>query len=283
MQSSVSISTCGNSGEAGPDYMSCVASMLAPPYSYSWAYDTSIFTFATPAGGIGLWQRFIVQASGTYSIAAAGAAGISFNVNSACRGAVVTIPSIYLPYGTSLFILVGQMSRGVYGPGEYGGGGGTFVIFANSSAIVVAGGGGVGFGGTYNSLCDASLTSTAGNSGLSNSGTNPGGVNGGGGSNSGGAGLIGDAQPAGGARAALGLGTGAYGGGATFPRSGGYGGGGTAIGGGGGAGGYSGGGGGSIVGGGGGSFCLPGLPQCSTAYNSGTGYVNISLLNVSLE
>jgi hypothetical protein len=206
------------------------------------------------------------------TITAAGAAGFSNGIADICRGAALAA-TLLLPPNTTLYMLVGQTSAG---------GGGTFVLSGDGTVLGVGGGGGswslTGVSGT----CDASLTSTAGQTSGSGAAGGMGGNGGAGdaGSASGGAGLYGDGGggQAGGcpaAQAALHGGTGAC---PTDGQPGGFGGG-RRIGGGGG---FSGGGGylgltGSTGGGGGGaSLCGSGYAlSCALSYNTGTGYVSI--------
>jgi hypothetical protein len=212
----------------------------------------------------------------------AGAAGANGGLpNGYCRGAVVHMTTSSLPFGTTLYALVGQMggymANGPYGGAGAGGGGGTFVILGNGVPLIVAGGGGGeawGYAGASN--CDASF-STVGNP--SSDGT-PGGTNGAGGSTRyNGAGLLGDggAADCSNSKAAIHGGAGLQC--PSYPSLfGGYGGGNF----GGGGGGYSGGGGwGGSAGrlaGGGGSYCSYGCISSSNTYNSGHGYLTISYI-----
>jgi hypothetical protein len=265
---------------------------LLPPFSYSWAGNPSIYSFGYPPTSTTTssanWQRLVLPDSGRYTITAAGSSNgkyLSAPNNGYCRGAIIST-NVTLPFGTALYVMIGQTSAGC-SPPHYPSGGGTFVLSDNGTALVVAGGG----GGHWNtetlySGCDASLTSTSGNP--SSSGE-AGGVNGGPGQNSNsvgsgmaGAGLVGSTTGS----TSLWQATSALDGGfssncapsdcgglgwCSFPAGGRHGGGG----------GYSGGGAPSPgnVGGGGGSFCVSGLANCAARYNAASqGWVTLTYL-----
>ena len=91
----------------------------------------------TSTGRLGSLQHWVVPASGTYRIEAAGAAG-------SARGGAQLAADIELTQGTDITILVGQQATG-----SLSGGGGTFVVDAthldtsgHPTPLVVAGGGG---------------------------------------------------------------------------------------------------------------------------------------------
>lgn len=207
---------------------------------------------AATFGYDGVIDTYTVTETGTYDIAATGAAG-GTSVYGAAGGQGAGVEGVFtLTAGTVLDILVGQQGFGCYGSG---GGGGSFVVTVDGIALAIAGGGG---GGYYygNSAPDGST----GPSGSLFAWSAGGG--GSAGHASGGGGLLGDGGDAGddafyGSPGRAFLNGGAGGTGGEYGANGGFGGGGGGgYYGGGGGGGYSGGDGGTYFdsGGGGGSY-----------------------------
>ncbi|PKN56005.1 MAG: hypothetical protein CVU56_18480 [Deltaproteobacteria bacterium HGW-Deltaproteobacteria-14] len=235
-------------------------------------------------------QRWVVPATGTYRIQAAGAEGGPGYDASVSGGKGATIRGDFsLSVNTTLYVVVGQAGS------TNGAGGGTFVWIANASQPLVAAGGGGGPGGHPSAFNFGNgkpgVTTTSGTSG---NGSGAGGAGGGAGSpgntygsngingsGGGGAGWNGDATGgfAGAEYNAIHRGRAGTGGGG---GASGWGGGGSAWLGGGGGGGYSGGGGGSWAsgtGGGGGGSYNAGASQSNVGGNhSGQGLVTITKL-----
>ena len=283
LNNNITLDACGATGKYGPTLSQCQTSLNAK--GYQWASVSSVYSFGAPPGATGgaVWQQLVLPQQGLYNITAAGSRGSSAVNNdlTRCRGAVVSL-SVYLPYNTTLYVMVGQSGS----TQAETSGGGTFVLLGNGSALVVAGGGG-GSAWSVGSLpvfpgCDASLNATSGQPGSTGY---LGGTNGQGGQGSdggGGGGLLGDGVTGGagygGGQAALHGGSG----GCTQQNcddSSGFGGSGHS----GGGGGYSGGAGTSPsgtagYGGGGGSYCPGGFSNCATSTNTGAGFVIVQLL-----
>jgi hypothetical protein len=118
-------------GKSGPILSACRSAYS----SASWAQDTVNNYLNMTTSGI---QQWTVPATGSYTLAVAGAAGGTCT-NSGGQGIIVQ-GTYVLNKGTVLSILVGQMGNSTY---DAGGGGGTFVI-SGSSPLIVAGGGGGG-------------------------------------------------------------------------------------------------------------------------------------------
>ncbi len=248
--------------------------------------STNLAGAVTSSNGIQLWT---VPVGGNYRIEVYGASGYG---PLAGKGAKMS-GEFFLAGSTQLKILVGQMGGCCVGSGtnQYGGGGGSFVVTSTNTPLIVAGGGG---GAIYNSTVLPSSHGTTAINGNPGTGTanGAGGINGGGGGEAGiaggGGGFSGDGvgNPHGGKSFLNG------GQGGTASSSGGWGGFGGGAGAdswnngrGGGGGGYSGGGGAGSstsaqqVGGGGGSYNT-GLNQNNAdGFNTGHGYVVITLLS----
>ena len=271
--------TCGSTGIAGPTQSNCDTNYTG----------TDLDGLVTVGGGI---QNWTVPATGTYTIEAVGAAGITGGSGSGVGGLGAYIKGEFsLTEGEVIQILVGQ--KGIR-DGTYagGGGGGTFVIDStNDDVLLIAGGGGgasirsstytagrnattnnTGTYGSIDSTLDSNAPGTNGNGGVSS--TNGGGA---------GAGYVGDGgdySSNGGGDSYLNGGSG--GSGSAGSSLGGFGGGGDGYGGGGGGGGYNGGGAGGYSGagggGGGGGSVNNGTNQNNTAaIGTEAGYVSISL------
>jgi len=276
--SSFTFTPCGATGVSGPTQANCRTSYSGA----TWAQSDSDFTVAA---GI---QSWVVPATGSYLITAAGASGGNAVANLGV-GAVMSV-QVSLTQGAVLQLLVGQ-------PGSAnvstGGGGGSFVVGPGNIALVVAGGGG-GFANVTTGRAASANASTSLNGVTSSDGQGAGGTNGGGGKGA-------SAAWGGGGGGFSGTGTDAYyaasynfaGHGSSF-QTGGQGGNSATIavggfgggagthgnsGGGGGGGGYSGGGGsGQATGasaGGGGSY-YNGTLVSATVSNLGAGYITIT-------
>lgn len=283
--------TCGVvSGRLGPSSAQCTTE-----YSSASSY-LQVGGNVTVVNGIQYW---VVPATATYDITAAGAIG--GGTNNTSYGAVVK-GTVQLTAGETIKILVGQKgTQGNASAVTAGGGGGSFVAKSDNTPLIVAGGsGGRGDGASDGIGANASLT-TSGTAGKGTSSYGAGGTAGNGGAGGmfggGGAGMTGDGanktyDNAGGNKGLAFTnggngGTGGAAGGWSGGADGGFGGGAGACscstGGGGGAGGYSGGGGGGsgsgyAGGGGGGSFAAASATATSfAATNSGAGYVTIKL------
>lgn len=172
--SSHTFTPCGASGVAGPTLDSCTAS-----YNTTWDNNTDNFTVVN---GIQYW---VVPATGSYSIEAAGAKGGNGNGGTGGLGAKIK-GTFSLTAGETIRILVGQaggnqtvLTGGTNSTG--GGGGGTFVVRTpfntNASILVVAGGGG---GSGSSSGGGSGQITTSGQTGLGTL-SGAGGTNGGGG------------------------------------------------------------------------------------------------------
>jgi tripartite motif-containing protein 56 len=271
-------------GRTGPT-LSAVRSAYT---GVSWAQNNSYLSM-TGDNGIQLWT---VPVTGNYIIRAVGAAGFIGPGLSNARGIDIQTTTTLIK-GEVIKILVGQ--RGSW-QGTYtymgSGGGGSFVVRENSTPIIIAGGGGgTGGGGGSYVVSDASKETDGmnGSGNIDSYGTNGGGGKGGQGSGGGGflqggfAGINNSIPPSSfltggvGGLATGGSGAGGFGGGGYAHDTSGF------QTGGGGGGGYSGGGGGTDnqPGGGGGSFAISALTV--NGYNTGHGYVTITLLSPSSD
>lgn len=215
-------------------------------------------------------QYWTAPSTGSYTIRAAGAAGVNGQNANGNKGIIIE-STIELTRGQQYKILCG-LKGSIYINTSYpsGGGGGTFMTTLDNNPIIIAGGGGGGF------TVAASSNGQAGTSGASVAGVN-GGSDGNGGIGvtlgGGGGGLLTD-------------GTGAYRGksfisgglGANAPARGGFGGGGGGYAvsnqGSGGGGGYSGGAGAAVSGGGGGSYSQTTIT--TIGLNQSYGYLTIT-------
>ena len=215
-------------------------------------------------------QYWTAPSTGSYTIRAAGAAGVNGQNANGNKGIIIE-STIELTRGQQYKILCG-LKGSIYINTSYpsGGGGGTFMTALDNTAVIIAGGGGGGFSSA------AFSNGLAGTSGASVTGANGGrdgngavGVTLGGG----GGGLLTDGG--GGYRGKSFISGGL---GAVAPASGGFGGGGggttTAGQGNGGGGGYSGGGGGFSAGGGGGSYSQTSIT--TIGLNQSYGYLIIT-------
>jgi hypothetical protein len=276
---SYDFTNAGATGRFGPTQAMVNAAYAATPLA----------GLVTVSDGIQSWT---VPTTGLYSLEAAGAQGASAASNYVGGKGAYQYGEYYFNAGTVLQIVVGQM--GLHTTGSAGGGGGSFIVDASNTPLLIAGGGGgVGSGATQNGN-----PGQAGNLGTTASGSSPTG----GGTPTGSAGAGGAVSAsdygAGGAgfyadgAADIGLGTGGRswanglaGGTRHNPifvlANGGFGGGGAGNGlstfGGGGGGGYSGGAGGSVAGGAG-SYNSGLNAHSVTGYQSGDGFVTITLL-----
>lgn len=254
--SSFTFTNAGLQGRYGPS----LATLQTAYSSQPWATNTNFFTLGAYSG----YQKWMVPATGSYTIRAAGASAIAGG-----RGIIIE-SSITLFAGEWIIICVGQQP---YKSTSCGGGGGSFVIRESGNVpLIIAGGG----GGIYSSITNSAVSDAASTtSGVSGGGETNGGTNGNGGTapvnNSPYGGSGGGFLSAGAAAVnnsiggGLGFNAGLVGGGSnngdTYAAGGFGGGGGTHgnTGGGGGGGGYSGGGGQGHIdpgGGGGGSYCI---------------------------
>ena len=295
-------STAGTTGRTGPS-LSAVRSAYS---GVSWAQDTTNNYLNMTTNGYQLWK---VPTTGNYTIIIAGAPGTDVvGVKSGGRGGIVSM-SVALTQGHQIGIIVGQKGIGPTsqsGNAGGAGGGGSFVWNAsNGNALIGAAGGGGGaclWSGYSYSGGDAILSSTTGGSTNGNQSIT-GGVNGAGGNITSGYTSYGTGSGGGWVSAGTGNNNNSVNyGGQTFgngfiggdsyqaPYWSGYGG----FGGGGGSnqvcgsggGGYSGGGSAGasnpneIAGGGGGSCYLSGTNQTQLGYNTGDGYVTITLTTI---
>ena len=250
-------------------------------------------TYFNATNGIISW---LVPESATYTIICKGASGQGNGGELGGAGAVIQA-DVSLTENTTVKILVGQRVSTSASLGQRGGGGGggaTFLVDSSNNPILVAGAGGGSSDNTDGLAASTSTTAVAGTGtggGAAGTGTDGGSANGTW-HGSGGGGLTGDGQDA------FYLSSSFYSyGGHSFTNGGvggegisgftnshegefgGFGGGGAGADGGGGGGGYAGGGGGGDpygVGGGGSSY-ISGINQTSSADNTGTGYISISL------
>jgi hypothetical protein len=295
--SSFTFTCAGLAGAAGPT----LAQIRSAYVGTSWTQNTSFMNMTTQ--GIQLWT---VPVTGLYTIQLAGAAGNStkFGGFAGGRGVIIQLTAS-LMVSDVIGIVVAQLGLGGTSTGGNvgcGGGGGAFVWNTNGPNLIAAAGGGGGaasWGGSGSAGNDASF-SMSGTIGLGVGGL-AGGTNGTGGayasgrnSGSGGGWLTGGTGSAGQTP------TGAPGGGGTYSTGfiggnnyngtywsadGGFGGGGGAYDTcGSGGGGYSGGGSfgaSAAAGGGGGGGSYSQGTQTNVGYNSGTGYVTISLVSLS--
>jgi hypothetical protein len=293
----------GATGRSGPTLSQCRTAYA----SASWAQDTLNNWFAMTTQGI---QRWTVPGDGVYRITAVGAGGGS-GIAYTGRGASVS-GLFFFRRGTVLQIMVGQQGGSTTSSpcaqSHGGGGGASFVVASDNAPLLIAGGGG---GGAVSKYIQTRLDASLGGDG--NRGDEAAGVGGGNGGSgglggsvgvgcttstsygsSGGGGLTGNGSSVGttangytstGGSSFLNGGVGGVGG--TWTAVGGFGGGGASgDASGGGGGGYSGGGGAgwngcvcldSQGGGGGGSYNA-GTEQLNTApFNTGQGYVIITL------
>jgi len=291
--SQILLSSCGTEAYGYPTFPACQAAYQAA--GYIWANNETLFSMSYPPSSNSTdpaWQKLTLPQAGLYTIVAAGASGLQAVFPDRCRGAMLNM-TVFLPYATTLYVMVGRAGAyGTVGPYGGGGGGGTFVLLNDGSPLLIAGGGGGGdsYGWQdWSSLpiypgCDASFN----RSGNPSSSGVAGGINGSAGDIIGGAGLLGQGSEGYcgwsywwnngrcgncGIAALNGGGWGSNcGGGGDL---GGFGGGARK----GGGGGYSGGGG--IVGianagGGGGSFCLDGQ-TCAYSHHVGSGFVRVMM------
>ncbi len=267
---------CSQTGRDGPGLTLCRIS-----YNTGWDENGNYFDMSTD--GIQLWT---VPETGIYEIGVAGAGGGSGNNYTSYPGRGAYLYGEFeLEKGDVLQILAGQKGQTVNYCG--GGGGGTFVVSEAGDPMIVAGGG----GGNYREY-DYRSTSDASTGTNGQSATCPGGSSGSGASScdgayaGGGGGFYSDGGDGyGSSTGGLSFLTGAQGGQCdatcgSNAGAGGFGGGGgvyhdnSAAGGGG----YSGGGEGYGQGGGGGGSYNSGSNQSSSSgYNSGDGYVTITL------
>lgn len=159
-QSNFIFTTAGASGAEGPTQSEVDA-------EYSGTNLSGNVTVA-PRG----IQKWIVPASGLYSIKASGASGGNSSSNSRSGGLGASIEGEFiLNKDDTLKILVGQ--KGTDGCGAGGGGGATFIV-RNSTILLAAGGG--GGAASDNDGADA-VTTTSGTNDHPGGGI-PGGVNG---------------------------------------------------------------------------------------------------------
>lgn len=269
----VEFDNCGQTGSTGPSQSACDT-------SYS---GTTLDSEVTVTGGIQYW---VVPASGSYQITAAGASG-GRNTGHGYDGGdgAEMIGTFSLTGGDTLAIVVGQEGGDA---GDYaGGGGGSFVYNQTTSTLLMAaGGGGSGAENDNNTTHmalykDGTAASCGKDAPAHGGGLVSGGCSGNGGGidgptygQGGGGGFLTNGQGAGGGASflngATGSGTGGFGGGANGGGDGGGGGGGY-------SGGASGSGGGSPDGpGGGGGSYNAGTSQSNTdGANNGHGYVII--------
>ncbi|GAB5387712.1 MAG: hypothetical protein Alpg2KO_06800 [Alphaproteobacteria bacterium] len=147
--------SCGQTARSGPSEANCESSYS----STSWASDDAIFNVVS---GV---QTFVIPATGTYSIEAAGAEGGEPNNPNSGRtaGAGRIIEADFdLTVGTTVSIVVGQRgalnSSGNWANGGGGGGGGSFVFIGGDTQPLVAAGGGGGL-----SIHNVSGGNTSGN------------------------------------------------------------------------------------------------------------------------
>jgi hypothetical protein len=271
-------------GRTGPSL-----SAVRSAYTNAGATWATSYLNMTSDNGIQLWT---VPVTGNYIIRAVGAAGFIGPGLSNARGIDIQTTTTLIK-GEVIKILVGQ--RGSW-QGSYtymgSGGGGSFVVRENSTPIIIAGGGGgTGGGGGSYVISDASKETDGmnGSGNIDSYGTNGGGGKGGQGSGGGGflqggfAGINNSIPPSSfltggvGGLATGGSGAGGFGGGGYAHDTSGF------QTGGGGGGGYSGGGGGTDnqPGGGGGSFAISALTV--NGYNTGHGYVTITLNSPSSD
>jgi hypothetical protein len=271
---SVSFDTCGQTGSTGPSQSQCDSVYLG----------STLEGDVTVSGGIQYWT---VPASGSYEIAAAGAAGGTNTGHSHIGGyGAEMIGTFSLSAGEVLAIVVGQ--EGSDGNEDAGGGGGSFVYNDTTGTLLLAAGGGGGGAEDDDNAGNMTLykngvTGSCGQDAPAHGGgLTAGGCSGDGGDNDhytygqgGGGGYSGDGDGSGGGKAFLnganGNGNGGFGGGAHGGGDGG-----------GGAGGYSGGAAGSGgggpdgPGGGGGSYNAGSSQSNTDGANNGPGYVDIS-------
>jgi hypothetical protein len=134
--SSHTFTPCGATGWTGPTLLNCTTGAYV---AQTWTGNTSNFNVVA---GIQYWT---VPATGSYTIAAAGAKG----GGNGGLGAIET-GTFSLTQGAVIRILVGQAGA-LFGYGS--GGGGTFVVaspYNSNASILVIGGGGGGF---YSGTC----------------------------------------------------------------------------------------------------------------------------------
>lgn len=270
------LNTAGLTGRAGPSLANSLASYNTT--LYPWLTNTLYFNVVTQG-----YQLWTVPTTGTYTIDAYGAAGGAGNGGQYPGGAGARVKGdFFLTRGTKLKIVVGQLGTNgstSSGSASGGGGGGTFVMSetgtTNADIYVIAGGGGgtSWYGGSVSNGGAGQATSSTGAGGPAGSGTGGCGggsiLNDGGSSGYGSVGISYSSTALGGNYDGT-NGTGGFGGGGSQGFSG--------AGGGGGQTGGSGGGNAAISGGSGGSSYNNGTNQTNTSgFNTGSGYVIITL------
>ncbi len=251
---------------------------------------TNLAGAVSVSGGI---QDWVVPFTDTYTITAAGAQGASATSTYVGGAGALVSGDFYLTAGTILQIAVGQMGVGQGSGSNGGGGGGSFVVDASNNPLLIAGGGGgtragAEQNGTAGQISEYGTTASGYSltytPALKTTGLGQGGIVSSVSWGSAGAGFSSNGASdspygTGGASWANGLVGGDWGATAGGQEAfGGFGGGGAGNGfwGGGGGGGYSGGDGG-LVAGGGGSYNAGANQSGTSGYESGNGFVTITL------